>query len=260
MESCQKKCCKDCLYLCVLTDAYCTCSGIFPHKMHSKKQPQLLEYQSLLGVGRWVRDVCQDVAEKLSEAPFQQKSVTPAAVTEAEDIIEKLRNIIFTSSAHYFHAGLSRLILSTISDIICDQASKIGCREAFLLKLSQAERKKFKRKEKIILQFSSLVCTPSVQSVFCVASLDRTLVQALCSVVPRMTWLHTLDLGPWSSHNHALLSTSSQESGAGLVHLKNLVVLSVTDASLEFIINISVFCLQLQRLSLSQSQVETCRL
>ena len=111
-------------------------------------------------------------------------------------------------------------------------------------------------REKIILQFSSLVCTPSVQGVCLVSSLGLTLVQALCSEVPRMTWLHTLDLGPWSCHKHGLLSSSTQEAGAGLVHLKNLVVLSVTDASLEFIINISVFCLQLQRLSLSQSEVE----
>ena len=193
--------------------------------MHAKKQPQPLVQQSLLGVGKLVKEVCLNVAEKLSDAPCQQKTVTSSSVTEAEDIIEQLRNLIFTCSAHYFHATISRLILSTISDIITDQALRIGCREAFLLKLSQAERKKFKMKEKIFLQFSSLVCTPSVQGVCLVSSLDLTLVQALCSVVPRMTWLHTLDLGPWSCHKHGLLSSSTQEAGAGLVHLKNLVVL-----------------------------------
>ena len=108
--------------------------------MQAKKQPKPLVQHSLLGVGRLVSEVCLNVAEKLSEAHCHQKTVTSSAMTQAEDIIEKLRIIIFTCSAHYFHASISRLILSTISDIFTDQALRIGCREAFLLKLSQAER------------------------------------------------------------------------------------------------------------------------
>ena len=85
--------------------------------------------------------------------------------------------------------------------------------------------------------------------------MDLNLVKALCSVIPRMTWLKCLDLGPWQCYKHGLLSSINTEDGSGLMHLENLVMLSVTDAPLDFIINISVYCPNLQSVTLFKSDV-----
>ena len=224
--------------------------------MPPKKQPQPLECQSLLCVPKLVRKVVKTVAEKLSDADSKQRAASSAAAAEElDEIISIFRNQLFTFTAHYFHKDISMLIMAAISDHIGDEALRVGNREEFLLNLSQSERRKFKKKEQIILQFSSLLCDPSVHTISLPIDMDLNLVKALCSVIPRMTWLKCLDLGSWQCYKHGLLSSINTEHGSGLMYLENLVMLSVTDAPLDFIINISVYCPNLQSLTLSKSEV-----
>ena len=222
--------------------------------MPVKKQPQTLEQQSLLCVPKLVREVCRSVAEKTSQKYYKQK-LSDSAVVEVSDIIARFRDLLFTSTAHYFHKDISRLIISAISDLIHDEALHMGNRETFLLTKSQLERRKLKQKEQIILEFSALLCDPSVHHLSMPCDLDLSLVQALCAAVPHMTGLCCLDLGTWQCYKHSLLSSSGMEDGSGLMYLQNLAMLSVTDVSLDFIINISVFCPNLTSLTLNKSEV-----
>ena len=219
--------------------------------MPLKNQPQSLERLGLSCATKVVTTVVKEAAENVSEKFFRQKISTGAAFVEVNKVIESLQDLLFVSTAHYFHKEIGELTVIALSTL----HTKCGGEASSYLNQTQEGRRKSWLKDQIILQFSSLLCHPSVHHLSLRGNLDLSLVRALCAAIPDMTSLASLDLGPWQCRKHDLLSLANHQDGYSLMFIPNLTILSVTDASLDFIINISAFCPNLTSLTISKSEV-----
>jgi Leucine-rich repeat (LRR) protein len=221
--------------------------------MPLKKQPPPLEELGLTCISKVVIKVCKSAAEKCSEKFYSQKIASGASFVEVDKAIESLQNLLFVSTAHYFHKKICQQVLSALSVLL---QAQLGNEEgSSYLHQSQEDRRKSWLKDQIILRFSTLLCHQSVSQLTLLSDLDLSLVKALCAAVPDIPSLTSLDLGAWQCRKQGLLSLPSHKDGYSLVFIKNLTNLSVADVSLDFIINISNFCPNLARLTISKSEV-----
>ena len=221
--------------------------------MPLKKQPKTLEKLGLSAVQRVVTKVVQNVSEKGSEKFYMQKIATAAEFIEVDKAIENLQDLFFVYTSHYFHKDISQEILAALSSLCKNQVRNE--RSSSYPHQTLEERRKSWLKEQIILRFSTLLCHQAVHHLILHNDLEPSLVQAVCGAVPDIPSLQSLDLGSWQCRKYGLLSQPSHQDGYSLVFTKNLTDLSVSDVSLDFIICISNFCINLEKLAIYKSEV-----
>ena len=221
--------------------------------MPLKKQPQSLEHLGLDCMSKVVTKVCENVAKKYSDKFCMQKIATGASFVEVDKAIESLQDILFVFTAHYFHKEISDRIAQALTALLGRQGGDKG--GSSYLHQTHEDRRKSWLKEQIVFRFSTLLCHQAVHHLTLLGDLDISLLKAICSALPDMPSLTSLDLGAWPCRKYGLLSQASRLDGYSLVFVKNLTDLSVTDVSLDFIINISNFCPNLTSLTISKSEV-----
>ena len=171
--------------------------------MPVKKEPQTLEQSGLNCIFKVVIKVCKSAAEKCSEQFYSQKIASGACLL-MDKAIESLQDLLFVSTAHYFHKKICQQILTALSVLL---RAQLGNEEgSSYLHQSQEDRRKSWLKAQIILRFSTLLCHQSVSQLTLLSDLDLSRVKALCAALPDIPSLTSLDLGAWQCREHGLLS------------------------------------------------------